>query len=506
MVVTRRDVGHQRAERVERRFAAGFQLLVHILLDLVHGNMARPFDHHLHILRPGALGQLAQRVELGELRFVIGIGDAAGAQAVAQRIGDVIGLHDLGDLVEAFVEETFLVMREAPFRHDAAAAADNAGDALRGHRHIGQAHAGMDGEIVDALLRLLDQRVAENLPGEILGNAANLFQRLIDRHGADGDGAVADDPFARVVDIAAGGQIHDGVRTPADRPDHLVDFARHIAGDGGIADIGIDLDEEIAANRHRLAFGVIDVGRDDRPPARHFVADEFGRDVIGDFGAPGFAAIAVRRFQRCAAEIFALGDIFHLGGDDAALRVMHLTDIAATSGAENFLRDIREAGDAARAVRPQLAVIFGADFARGIFLDIAALQLPFAAQGREAGADVDRGGRIGIGAGRVIHPHRRLARGRLQIDLAHGDLAVSHIDLAAAPDRPGGDADFELRVDVGHMLSPHSGERSFDTLGMSRSKPFPPPVLTGSGSTGRALLHAPLSESSLPGDSYGPTR
>ena len=84
--------------------------------------MAGAFDHDLHVLFPGALGEFAQRVELGKLRFVIGVGNRAGAQAIAQRIGDVIGLHDLGDLVKAFVEEAFLVMREAPFRHDRATA------------------------------------------------------------------------------------------------------------------------------------------------------------------------------------------------------------------------------------------------------------------------------------------------------------------------------------------------------------------------------------------------
>ena len=127
----------ERPERVERRFAAGRELLVHVLLDLVHRHVAGAFDHHLHVLRPGALGQLAQRVELGELRLVVGVGDRAGAQAVAERIGDVVGLHDLGDLVEPLVEEALLVMREAPFRHDRAAAADDAGDALGGHRDVG---------------------------------------------------------------------------------------------------------------------------------------------------------------------------------------------------------------------------------------------------------------------------------------------------------------------------------------------------------------------------------
>ena len=84
--------------------------------------MAGPFNHHLHILCPGALRQLAQRIQFGKLRFVIGVVDAAGAQTVTKAIGNVIGLHNLGDFVEAFVQETFLVMREAPFRHDAAAA------------------------------------------------------------------------------------------------------------------------------------------------------------------------------------------------------------------------------------------------------------------------------------------------------------------------------------------------------------------------------------------------
>ena len=84
--------------------------------------MARPFDHDLNILCPGALGQLAQRIQFGKLRFVIGVINAAGAKAVTKAVGDVIGLHNLGDFVKAFVQETFLVMREAPFRHDAAAA------------------------------------------------------------------------------------------------------------------------------------------------------------------------------------------------------------------------------------------------------------------------------------------------------------------------------------------------------------------------------------------------
>ena len=42
-----------------------------------------------------------------------------------------------------------------PLRHDRAAAADDAGDALGNHRKVLDQHAGVDGEVVDALLRLL---------------------------------------------------------------------------------------------------------------------------------------------------------------------------------------------------------------------------------------------------------------------------------------------------------------------------------------------------------------
>ena len=82
MVISGRDVGGQRAEGVEGRLAAGRQLLVHVGLDLVHGHMAGPLDHHLDAVLPGHLGQLAQGLELGELCGVVGVGQGARTQAV----------------------------------------------------------------------------------------------------------------------------------------------------------------------------------------------------------------------------------------------------------------------------------------------------------------------------------------------------------------------------------------------------------------------------------------
>jgi hypothetical protein len=60
-------------------FVAEVHFLLDLHLDLVHRNVAGAFDHHLHIVLPGLFRQLSQRLELGELRFVAGVGDAAGA-------------------------------------------------------------------------------------------------------------------------------------------------------------------------------------------------------------------------------------------------------------------------------------------------------------------------------------------------------------------------------------------------------------------------------------------
>ena len=455
MVIAGRNIGDEGPKRVERRFAAGFQLLFHVLLDLVHGHVARPFDHHLHVLLPGALREFAQRVQLCKLRFVVGVRDGAGAQAITQRIGDVVGLHDLGNLVEAFVEEALLVVRQAPFRHNGTAARDDTGHALGRHRHIGQANAGMDGEIVDALLRLLDQRVAKDFPVEVLCHAADLFQRLIDRHGADGHRAVADDPFAGVVDVAARGKVHHGIRAPADGPDHLVHLVRHVRCDGGVADVGVDLHQEVAPDGHWLGFRMVDVGGDDGTSARHLVAHEFGRYVVGNLRAPAFAAVTVHLPERGAAKVLSLCHVFHLGRDDALPGVMHLRKVLACLGAVHRLAHVGIGRYAAAAIGAKLSVVLGLYRARFVFFDIAARQLPVAAQLRQACGDIDLHIGVGVGAGGIVYAYRRLPAGGFEVDLAHGYLdgriAVGFdVHLAAAADGAGGDANFELRVDVGH--------------------------------------------------------
>ena len=115
MIVAGSDVRCQRAEGIERRLVADFQLLGHVLVNQVHRHVAGPLDHHLDVVFPGDFGQFAQCFQFAELRFVIGIGNRSRTQAVAQGERHVVGFHDVADLFEIRVKKIFLVMRQTPF-------------------------------------------------------------------------------------------------------------------------------------------------------------------------------------------------------------------------------------------------------------------------------------------------------------------------------------------------------------------------------------------------------
>ena len=334
-------------------------------------------------------------------------------------------------------------MRQAPLGHDRAAARDDARHPVRRHRNERQAHAGVDGEVVHALFGLLDQRVAEDLPGQFLGLAVDLFQRLVDRHGADRHGRVADDPLARFMDVLAGGQIHDRVAAPADGPGHLLDFLADAGADGRVADVGVDFHQEVAADGHRLDFRVVDVGRDDGAAARDLVAHELGRDGRGNGGAEGLARmlaqqafdhlLAIRtagaqRFQvLLAAQVFADGHEFHFRRDDASARVVHLGDVGARLGAARRTAQVEAHGRQLGIGQAFLAVVAGR---AGQQLGVAALFDPGAAQLGQAAADVDLGVRVSVGAAAIVDRQRRVL-----LAAEHGgrvgllDLAERHADV-----------------------------------------------------------------------------
>ncbi len=127
VIVSWGDIRGQRPQRVKRRFLADRQLLVHVLFNQMHRDMARALDHHLNIVPPGDFGQFSQSVQLRKLGGIIGIRNAPGSQSVPQREAHIILLHDLTDLFKMGIKKIFLVMGQAPFGQDGSTAGDNAG-------------------------------------------------------------------------------------------------------------------------------------------------------------------------------------------------------------------------------------------------------------------------------------------------------------------------------------------------------------------------------------------
>ncbi len=403
VVVRRRDVRRQRAERIERSFIADLLLKVDVLLDLVHRDMSRAFDHGLYVATLGDPVEFPEGAQLGELRLVVGVRDRSGTQAVAEGVRDVVGGEDLAEFLEVLVQERLLVVRQAPRRHDGAAARDDAGLAVRGQRYVRQAHARVDRHVVHALLGLLDHGVLVDLPGQFLGPAVDLLQCLVERHGADRDGGVAQDPLTRGVDVAAGGQVHDRVGAPPGRPGHLVDLLL----DGGrhrrVADIGVDLHQEPLADDHRFDLGVVDVGGQHGPSCRDLLADHLRRDVLPD------------------------GHVLHLRGDLAAPRVRELRHRGAVAAPSRLTRAPGEDGvevPQAAARRGVLdPVVLGTDGTARVLLGVPAGDDPVLPQRRQPPADIGVDERIGVRARGVVQ-RDRLPVGEVHLTDRHPQIGT----------------------------------------------------------------------------------
>ena len=300
VVVTRRDVRHERAQRVERRLVAQLLLLADVDLDQVQRNVPRPLDHHLNVPGPRPRRQLPQRLQLGELGAVVRIGERPGSQRVAQRQRDVVAAGDLQQPVEVLVERVLPVVGRHPVGVQRPAARHDPRHSTQG---VFAQDPAVHGDVIDALLCLVLDHV-EQIVGRQLLDARDVLHRLVDGDGPHRHRRRVDDRLADAVDVAAGREVHHGVGPVVHGVVQFIELAGDITGDGGVADVGVDLDAGHLADRHRVEplGDVLDVGRDDEAPARDLVADQLGR------------------------ELFALGDAVHLGGDGALAGAVHLSD------------------------------------------------------------------------------------------------------------------------------------------------------------------------------------
>ena len=189
-------------------------------------------------------------------------------------------------------------MRQAPLRHDRAAARDDAGDAVGGEVDVGQPHAGMDGEVVDALFALFDQRVACKAPRSVFNRIAVAFlQRLIYGNGADRDRRVAQESIRGWCGCCARWRDPSRCRRPSGSTTPSCRLLpRHDEVTAELPILALILVEEVAADDHRLEFAMVDVAGNDGAAARDFTAHEFRRDERRNRRAKAFA-VGQRRFR-----------------------------------------------------------------------------------------------------------------------------------------------------------------------------------------------------------------
>ena len=164
MVITWSNICYDGTEGVERCLVALLQLSLHVFTNLVHGHMSGALDKCLYILIPRACDEFAHGVEFGKLGSIVRVGCTSRSQSVAQRQGHIILSHNVADIIEVLVQETLLIVQQAPLAHDATTTTYYAAQSAIGQMNIVATYAGMDGEIIHTLLALLYERVAIHLP------------------------------------------------------------------------------------------------------------------------------------------------------------------------------------------------------------------------------------------------------------------------------------------------------------------------------------------------------
>src|SRR5215510_3436903 len=126
-----------------------------------------------------------------------------------------------------------------PVGHQRAAAADDAGDALAHEGHMLAHDSGVDGHVVHTLFGLLFDDFEHELEGQVFG-ATDAGNGFVHGNGANGNGRSVNDGSTNLRNVAAGGEIHDGVRAVVDGVVEFLQFFVNVRAGGGITDVGVD--------------------------------------------------------------------------------------------------------------------------------------------------------------------------------------------------------------------------------------------------------------------------
>ncbi len=248
--------------------------------------MSGPLDQHLAAHLAADLGQFAVDQQLLDHGPVVRVVDRPGAQAVAERQHRVVLLEDGDDAVELLVQGVLATVghhpgdhRHAPFGDQAAVAVALLLQPLDGVEVDAAVH-GHEGHAVGALL--LDQ-VEEHLLVKLVRVAVlarRLAKRLVKRHVAHRQVDGADHLAAHPVEVAADGQLHQGVGSGRLCRLRLAHFGVVVDDIARGADRGVDLGAQPLADADRLRFSAMVPGDDDLPLGDH-LADIFRSVPLG---------------------------------------------------------------------------------------------------------------------------------------------------------------------------------------------------------------------------------
>ena len=222
MVVTGCDIGNERSKSVERCIMALLDLALHILFDFVERHMTRTLYKCLYIIFPSTLNEFAESVEFRKLCFIISIVDRTGTETIAKRNCNVVLCKDFANFIEMLIKEALFIMDKAPFAHDRSATANYTGEAFVGKMHVMTANTGMNSEIVDALLALLDKSIAIDFPREVFYLTIHFFKGLIDRYSTYRNGAISNNPLTSFVNIGTCREVHQRVAAPFTAPNGFI--------------------------------------------------------------------------------------------------------------------------------------------------------------------------------------------------------------------------------------------------------------------------------------------
>src|SRR5574337_385009 len=190
-------------------------------------------------------------------------------------------------------------MGEHPSRHEGATSTDDPRDPRLYERQMLKQNAGMNRHIVHALLSLVRNHVDHIVSVELF-DGIHTCDRLIERDGADRNRTGRDDSMADFVDAAARAQVHDRIGPVLYGQLQLSQLLIDVGDQGGVADIGVDLDAGHRPDPYRLEAGVMNIARDNESTAGYLGSDQLG------------------------IESFPLCDVGHLRSDNPLAGIVHL--------------------------------------------------------------------------------------------------------------------------------------------------------------------------------------